>query len=54
LALAILSGCLALAVAIGWQRGWWPRETRLLYTGLAVTAILVVANLASWRLIGWA
>jgi hypothetical protein len=41
-----------LAVA-GWTRHWWSAAERLQYAGLAVGTLVLVAQLALWRLIGW-
>ena len=53
LAVAILAGGLALLVAFGWARQWWSRIERGLYVALATGAVVLVGQLAAWRLIGW-
>jgi CubicO group peptidase (beta-lactamase class C family) len=53
LALTILTIGLAAVAAVGWRRGWWSRSARLRLGALLVASVLLVAQLAAWRLIGW-
>jgi hypothetical protein len=52
-ALIVLGGCTVALAAVGWVRHWWPRATGSSYAGLAVAAVMVVAQIAAWHLIGW-
>jgi hypothetical protein len=54
LALTILAAGTVALVVLGWRKGWWPRPVRSEYAGLAVAAMVLVAQLAAWHLIGWA
>jgi hypothetical protein len=53
LALTVLGGCTLVLVVVGWLRGWWPKRVRSEYAGLAVAALMLVAQFAAWHLIGW-
>jgi hypothetical protein len=53
LALAVLGGCTVALGAAGWVGRWWPSAVRQQYAALAVAAVALLVQLASWRLIGW-
>ena len=53
LALTVLAGCLAILCALGWSRRWWPRGVPPSYVALAAASLVLVGQLAAWRLIGW-
>jgi hypothetical protein len=44
---------MAVLVAVGWFRGWWPKMVRSEYAALAVVALMLVGQLAAWHLVGW-
>ena len=52
LALAVLAGCTVTLAVWGSARPW-PSSVRLQYWTLALATVVLVAQLAAWRLIGW-
>jgi len=53
LAVALIAALLVALAAIGWARGWWRPGTAPRYVSLTVATVLLVGQLAAWRLIGW-
>jgi CubicO group peptidase (beta-lactamase class C family) len=53
LAVALIAALLVALAAIGWARGWWRPATAPRYVSLTVATVLLVGQLAAWRLIGW-
>ena len=53
LALTVAGGAAVVLAVAGWTRHWWSAAERLQYAGLAVGTLVLVAQLALWRLIGW-
>jgi hypothetical protein len=52
-ALIVLGVSTLVLMLVGWVRGWWPKLVRGEYAALAVAALVLVALLAVWGLIGW-
>jgi hypothetical protein len=53
LALAVFTGGTVALTAAGWVRRWWTGAESVQYTVLASAAMVLVVQLAAWRLIGW-
>jgi hypothetical protein len=53
IALMVLGASTLVLMLVGWVRGWWPKLVRGEYAALAVAAVVLVALLAVWGLIGW-
>ena len=51
--LAASSAALVVIVAIGWRRRWWSASVPIPFASLAFASLVLVAQLAAWRLIGW-
>ncbi|MEU4293794.1 serine hydrolase [Kribbella sp. NPDC026596] len=53
LALAVLSASTLVLMTAGWALRWWSNALKLHYAVLAVASVTVIAQLATWHLIGW-
>ncbi|HET9984384.1 MAG TPA: serine hydrolase domain-containing protein [Longimicrobiales bacterium] len=57
LALPVIAALLTLALlafaALAWRGRWWGRWGRAHYTAVTVAAVVLVAVLAYWNLLGW-
>jgi CubicO group peptidase (beta-lactamase class C family) len=47
-ALGLLAVMIVAATVVGWRRRWWSMPSLLLYTALAINAVLFVALLVRW------
>ena len=52
LVLVVLTGSLAILVAAGTVRRWWPVAVRARYAALAGAGVVLAVQMSAWRLIG--
>jgi hypothetical protein len=53
LILTIAAVGVVVLTALGWAFGWWSRLVRLQYAAVSAAAVMLVAQLNAWGLIGW-